>query len=198
MNDMIRLSPNCILCTRSQLRANWCTYHTRRSRVLIGGTNQLSGCMNDFRSFTKPLCKFKKITLKQDFVIVYVIMYVLCLRHCAMGAFTNDVIIQGGRGFGKDDGGGECWAKLTSLFYMISGRNFKQFILKSWFYYKKMSFIVRKLSRLSDCTYNNYMFDVCAPYQKRTLPKVPNKCCALHAARIVTIVCFVSSDLLVL
>ena len=27
------------------------------------------------------------------------------------GAFTNDVIILGGRGFGKYDGGGGCWAK---------------------------------------------------------------------------------------
>ena len=29
---------------------------------------------------------------------------------------------------------------MTSLFYMISDKNFKQFDLKSWFYYKKIKF----------------------------------------------------------
>ena len=48
------------------------------------------------------------------------------------GAFTIDVIILGGRGFGKDDvrrqeGGGGVGLKMTQLFYMISGKNFKQF-----------------------------------------------------------------------
>ena len=38
-----------------------------------------------------------------------------------MGAFTNDVIILGGRGFGKDDEG--CWAKDDVTFLNISGEN---------------------------------------------------------------------------
>ena len=45
-----------------------------------------------------------------------------------MKAFTNDVIILGGRGCGKDDRRKEgVGLKITSLFYIISGVNFKQF-----------------------------------------------------------------------
>ena len=35
-------------------------------------------------------------------------------RDYYLGAFTNDVIILGGRGFGKDDGGGGVGLKMTS------------------------------------------------------------------------------------
>ena len=55
------------------------------------------------------------------------------------GAFTNDVIILGRRGFGKDDGRRGIGLKMTSLFNMVSGENFKQFDLK------KVGFIIRKV-----------------------------------------------------
>ena len=45
-----------------------------------------------------------------------------------MGALTNDAIIL--RGVGKYEGGGGAGLKMTSLFYMNSGDNFKQFHLK--------------------------------------------------------------------
>ena len=67
------------------------------------------------------------------------------------GAFTNDSIILVGRGFGIDDGRRRCWAKDDVPFFnMISGENSKPFDLKSWFYCKKISLIIRKLSRSSN------------------------------------------------
>ena len=47
-----------------------------------------------------------------------------------MGAFANDVITLGGRGLEKMtqyDREGAVKLKMTSLFYMISGKHFKQF-----------------------------------------------------------------------
>ena len=66
---------------------------------------------------------------------------------------------------------------------------------KNWFYYKKMSFILRKLSRSSNCTWLQEVH-VCAPYQKRTLPKYLTS--AVHCMLLVTWpLCCVSSDVLV-
>ena len=58
---------------------------------------------------------------------------------CDKEAFTNDVIILGGRGFGKDDGGRGCRAKDDVTFYnMISGKNSNNLILKVGFIISKL------------------------------------------------------------
>ena len=62
--------------------------------------------------------------------------------------------------------------------------NFNQFDSKRWFYYKKISFIIRKLSRSSNCAWQ-WLQDVhiCAPNQKRTLPQYLTK--AVHCILLV-------------
>ena len=80
-------------------------------------------------------------------------------------------------------GGRGCWAKDYVIFKNDFGEKF-HLILKSWFYYKKFSFVIRKLSRSSNCTWLQDVH-VCAPNQKRTLHKY------LHTASNVTIVCIV-------
>ena len=53
---------------------------------------------------------------------------------------------------------------------MISQVILNNLILKSQFYYKKISFIIRKLSSSNNCTWLQELH-VCAPFQKRTLAK---------------------------
>ena len=48
-------------------------------------------------------------------------------------AFTNDVINHHLRwGFIKDDGGGDAELKMTLIFYIVSGKIFKQFDLEKF------------------------------------------------------------------
>ena len=72
-------------------------------------------------------------TVQQQFSIYihYKLATSLYIVEFSMGALTNDVIIVGGGGLEKmTRGEGGVGLKMTSLFNMISGENFKQFDVK--------------------------------------------------------------------
>ena len=64
----------------------------------------------------------------------------------------------------QDEGG--VGLKMTSLFYMISRKNFKQFDFKCWFYYRKI-----KQIDLFHLTTRRVDVRVCIRNQNSALPK---------------------------